>query len=111
MVSDELKKEVEKISRAGGTPLVVTRNGKAYGVIHLKDIVKGGIKERFIQLRKMGIRTVMITGDNRLTAATIAAEAGVDDFLAEDYPGEQTEPDPRVPDGRKDGCHDRRRDE
>ena len=74
---------MEKISLAGGTPLVVTKNGKALGVIHLKDIVKGGIKERFIQLRKMGIRTVMITGDNRLTAATIAAEAGVDDFLAE----------------------------
>src|SRR5665647_933612 len=86
VVSEDLRKEVEKISLAGGTPLVVTKNGKAYGVIHLKDIVKGGIKERFIQLRKMGIRTVMITGDNRLTAATIAAEAGVDDFLAEATP-------------------------
>jgi K+-transporting ATPase ATPase B chain len=85
-VSEALREEVGKISLAGGTPLVVTRNGKAYGVIHLKDIVKGGIKERFIQLRKMGIRTVMITGDNRLTAATIAAEAGVDDFLAEATP-------------------------
>jgi potassium-transporting ATPase ATP-binding subunit len=85
-VSDALRKEVGRISIAGGTPLVVTKNGTAYGVIHLKDIVKGGIKERFIQLRKMGIRTVMITGDNRLTAATIAAEAGVDDFLAEATP-------------------------
>jgi len=86
VVSEALRKEVETISLAGGTPLIVTRNGKAYGVIHLKDIVKGGIKERFIQLRKMGIRTVMITGDNRLTAATIAAEDGVDDFLAEATP-------------------------
>jgi K+-transporting ATPase ATPase B chain len=85
-VSDELRRNVETIARAGGTPLVVAKNGKAFGVVHLKDIVKGGIKERFIQLRKMGIRTVMITGDNRLTAATIAAEAGVDDFLAEATP-------------------------
>jgi len=85
-VSDELKEAVDTISRAGGTPLVVAQNGKALGVIHLKDIVKGGIKERFVQLRRMGIKTVMITGDNRLTAATIAAEAGVDDFLAEATP-------------------------
>jgi len=86
IVSENLKTVVEMISRAGGTPLVVAKNGKALGVIHLKDIVKGGIKERFAQLRKMGIKTVMITGDNRLTAATIAAEAGVDDFLAEATP-------------------------
>jgi len=85
-VSDKLRQEVETIARAGGTPLVVTSNGRALGVVHLKDIVKGGIKERFAQLRKMGIKTVMITGDNRLTAATIAAEAGVDDFLAEATP-------------------------
>ncbi|MFY9800993.1 MAG: potassium-transporting ATPase subunit KdpB [Methanoregula sp.] len=85
-VSDDLKKVVDTISLAGGTPLVVTKSGKALGVVHLKDIVKGGIKERFSQLRKMGIKTVMITGDNRLTAATIAAEAGVDDFLAEATP-------------------------
>jgi K+-transporting ATPase ATPase B chain len=85
-VSDMLKREVDTISRAGGTPLVVARNGRALGVIHLKDIVKGGMKERFAQLRRMGIRTIMITGDNRLTAATIAAEAGVDDFLAEATP-------------------------
>jgi potassium-transporting ATPase ATP-binding subunit len=85
-VSDNLKKEVDAIARAGGTPLIVTKNGRALGVVHLKDIVKGGIKERFSQLRRMGIKTVMITGDNRLTAATIAAEAGVDDFLAEATP-------------------------
>jgi potassium-transporting ATPase ATP-binding subunit len=82
----ELDRLVEGIARDGGTPLIVTRNGDALGVIHLKDIVKGGIKERFIQLRKMGIKTVMITGDNPLTAAAIAAEAGVDDFLAQATP-------------------------
>jgi len=85
-VSPDLKAKVEAISGSGGTPLVVARDGKALGVIHLKDVVKGGIKERFSQLRRMGIKTVMITGDNRLTAATIAAEAGVDDFLAEATP-------------------------
>jgi K+-transporting ATPase ATPase B chain len=77
---------VEQISRAGATPLVVVENEEVLGVIHLKDIVKGGIKERFAHLRKMGIKTVMITGDNALTAAAIAAEAGVDDFLAEAKP-------------------------
>lgn len=77
---------VEKIARSGGTPLVVTKNGEALGVVHLKDIVKGGIRERFAQLRKMGIKTVMITGDNPLTAAAIAAESGVDDFLAQATP-------------------------
>ncbi len=77
---------VERIARGGGTPLVVARNGRAVGVIHLKDIVKGGIRERFGQLRRMGIQTVMITGDNPLTAAAIAAEAGVDDFLAQATP-------------------------
>ncbi|MGD0610581.1 MAG: potassium-transporting ATPase subunit KdpB [Anaerolineales bacterium] len=82
----DLKTQVEAIARGGGTPLVVARNGQALGVIHLKDIVKGGIKERFAQLRKMGIKTVMITGDNPLTAAAIAAEAGVDDFLAQATP-------------------------
>jgi K+-transporting ATPase ATPase B chain len=85
-VSTDLKAKVEAISGSGGTPLVVAKDGKALGVIHLKDVVKGGIKERFSQLRRMGIKTVMITGDNRLTAATIAAEAGVDDFLAEATP-------------------------
>jgi K+-transporting ATPase ATPase B chain len=82
----ELQTTVDNIARNGGTPLVVARNGQALGVIHLKDIVKGGIKERFSQLRKMGIKTVMITGDNPLTAAAIAAEAGVDDFLAQATP-------------------------
>jgi len=82
----ELKTIVDNIARTGGTPLVVERNGEALGVIHLKDIVKGGIKERFIQMRRMGIKTVMITGDNRLTATAIAAEAGVDDFLAQATP-------------------------
>jgi K+-transporting ATPase ATPase B chain len=77
---------VDNISRSGGTPLVVADSREVLGVVQLKDIVKGGIKERFAQLRKMGIRTVMITGDNKLTAAAIAAEAGVDDFLAEAKP-------------------------
>ncbi len=85
-VPAELKTRVEDIARSGGTPLVVARNGQAIGVIHLKDIVKGGIKERFAQMRRMGIKTVMITGDNPLTATAIAAEAGVDDFLAQATP-------------------------
>jgi potassium-transporting ATPase ATP-binding subunit len=79
-------KAVEDISKGGGTPLVVTEGRDVLGVIHLKDVVKGGIKERFAQLRRMGIRTVMITGDNPLTAAAIAAEAGVDDFMAQATP-------------------------
>ena len=82
----ELRSAIDTIARNGGTPLVVARNGQALGVIHLKDIVKGGIKERFAQLRRMGINTIMITGDNPLTAAAIAAEAGVDDFLAQATP-------------------------
>jgi K+-transporting ATPase ATPase B chain len=82
----EVRDSVEIVARSGGTPLVVAENGRALGVIHLKDIVKGGMKERFDQLRAMGIRTVMITGDNPLTAAAIAREAGVDDFLAEAKP-------------------------
>ncbi len=85
-VPPELRSSVEMIARSGGTPLVVARDGQPLGVVHLKDIVKGGIKERFAQLRRMGIRTVMITGDNPLTAAAIAAEAGVDDFLAQATP-------------------------
>ena len=83
---DDVRRSVDEIARKGGTPLVVADNNKALGVIHLKDIVKGGIKERFIDLRHMGIKTVMITGDNPQTAAAIAAEAGVDDFLAEATP-------------------------
>jgi K+-transporting ATPase ATPase B chain len=82
----EVREAVDVISRSGGTPLVVAENGRALGVIHLKDVVKGGMRERFDQLRAMGIRTVMITGDNPLTAAAIAREAGVDDFLAEAKP-------------------------
>jgi potassium-transporting ATPase ATP-binding subunit len=85
-VPADLRSTVEQIARGGGTPLVVERNCQVLGVIHLKDIVKGGIKERFAQLRKMGIKTVMITGDNPLTATAIAAEAGVDDFLAQATP-------------------------
>ncbi len=82
----DLRSSAEAIARAGGTPLAVAENGRALGVIHLKDIVKGGMRERFDQLRAMGIRTVMITGDNPLTAAAIAREAGVDDYLAEAKP-------------------------
>jgi K+-transporting ATPase ATPase B chain len=81
-----VQQSVQDISRVGATPLVVAENKEVLGVIHLKDIVKGGIKERFAHLRKMGIKTVMITGDNPLTATAIAAEAGVDDFLAEAKP-------------------------
>lgn len=82
----ELEKSLESISRKGGTPLVVANEERALGVIYLKDIVKGGIKERFAELRKMGIKTVMITGDNHLTAGAIAFEAGVDDYIAEATP-------------------------
>jgi len=82
----ELQHSVEEVARRGSTPLVVAEGSRALGVVELKDIVKGGIKERFAELRRMGIKTVMITGDNRLTAAAIAAEAGVDDFLAEATP-------------------------
>ncbi|HMH07868.1 MAG TPA: potassium-transporting ATPase subunit KdpB [Terriglobales bacterium] len=85
----EVQASVEQIARSGGTPLVVSENRRALGVIYLKDIVKGGIRERFSQLRSMGIRTVMITGDNPLTAAAIAREAGVDDFLAQATPKEK----------------------
>jgi potassium-transporting ATPase ATP-binding subunit len=79
----------DTIAKSGGTPLAVAKDGKLLGVIHLKDIVKGGIRERFAELRRMGIRTVMITGDNPMTAAAIAAEAGVDDFLAQAMPEEK----------------------
>jgi potassium-transporting ATPase ATP-binding subunit len=82
----QLDDEVDRVARAGGTPLVVAQDNFVLGVIHLKDIVKGGMRERFDELRRMGIRTVMITGDNRITAAVIAEEAGVDDFLAEATP-------------------------
>jgi K+-transporting ATPase ATPase B chain len=82
----EMQTLVDDVARRGSTPLVVAEGARALGVIELKDIVKGGIKERFVELRQMGIKTIMITGDNRLTAAAIAAEAGVDDFLAEATP-------------------------
>jgi K+-transporting ATPase ATPase B chain len=82
----EVSAAVDRIARAGGTPLAVAENGQLMGVIHLKDVVKPGVKERFADLRRMGLRTVMITGDNPITAATIASEAGVDDFLAEATP-------------------------
>jgi K+-transporting ATPase ATPase B chain len=92
-VSPETTREVnalaETIAKSGGTPLAVAKDGKLLGVIHLKDIVKGGIRERFAELRRMGIRTVMITGDNAMTAAAIAAEAGLDDFLAQATPEEK----------------------
>ncbi|MBF0494166.1 MAG: potassium-transporting ATPase subunit KdpB [Candidatus Omnitrophica bacterium] len=83
---DEMKDAASRIAKSGGTPLAVSENARVIGIIHLKDIVKGGIKERFAELRRMGIRTVMITGDNPMTAASIAAEAGVDDYLAEATP-------------------------
>jgi K+-transporting ATPase ATPase B chain len=82
----EIRNTVTQISSSGGTPLVVTENSRVLGVIHLKDIVKGGLKDRFERFRAMGIKTVMITGDNRMTAAAIAKEAGVDDFIAEAKP-------------------------
>lgn len=84
--SKHCEKAVQKIAKKGGTPLVVTKNHRVLGVIYLKDIIKQGVKEKFADLRKMGIKTIMITGDNSLTAASIAAEAGVDDFLAEATP-------------------------
>lgn len=85
-VPAELRQAVDGIARSGGTPLAVSENGALVGVIHLKDVVKPGVKERFADLRRMGVRTVMITGDNPVTAAAIASEAGVDDFLAEATP-------------------------
>ena len=84
--SQECDEAVERIAKAGGTPLVVTKNCRVLGVVYLKDIIKSGVKEKFADLRKMGIKTITVTGDNPLTAAAIAAEAGVDDFLAEATP-------------------------
>jgi potassium-transporting ATPase ATP-binding subunit len=88
---EDVRSTVETIARAGGTPLVVAEDRRVLGTIHLKDIVKPGIADRFAELRRMGLRTVMITGDNRLTAASIAKEAGVDDFLAESTPEDKLE--------------------
>ena len=90
-IPDELDAKYESVSRLGGTPLAVCQDNDIYGVIYLKDIIKPGIKERFDQLRRMGIRTVMLTGDNRITASVIAAEAGVDDFVAEATPEDKIE--------------------
>ncbi len=83
---DEVNTAVERVARSGGTPLVVASNGQVMGVVELRDIIKGGMKERFAELRRLGLKTIMITGDNPLTAAAIAAEAGVDDFLAQATP-------------------------
>ena len=84
--SDECARAVERVANQGGTPLVVTRDHRVLGVVYLKDIIKNGVREKFADLRKMGIKTIMVTGDNPVTAAAIAAEAGVDDFLAEATP-------------------------
>jgi K+-transporting ATPase ATPase B chain len=89
--ASEVQSIAEGIAKSGGTPLAVARDGRLLGIVHLKDIVKGGIRERFAELRRMGIRTVMITGDNPTTAAAIAAEAGVDDFLAQATPQDKLE--------------------
>lgn len=90
-LTPELDAAYERVSRLGGTPLAVCKNAELYGIIYLKDIVKPGIRERFDQLRRMGVRTVMLTGDNRITAEVIAAEAGVDDFIAEATPEDKIE--------------------
>jgi K+-transporting ATPase ATPase B chain len=83
---EDFKRAVDRVSRSGGTPLAVSENGRLLGVVHLKDIVKPDIKDRFAALRAMGIKTVMVTGDNPITAAAIASEAGVDDFIAQATP-------------------------
>jgi len=90
-ISTDLDNAYEGISRLGGTPLAVCQWEEIYGVIYLKDIIKPGIKERFDQLRRMGIRTIMLTGDNQITASVIAREAGVDDFIAEATPEDKIE--------------------
>jgi K+-transporting ATPase ATPase B chain len=82
----DMARAADDVARRGSTPLAVSEGNEVLGIVELKDIVKAGIKERFSELRRMGIKTVMITGDNKLTAAAIAAEAGVDDFLAEATP-------------------------
>jgi K+-transporting ATPase ATPase B chain len=88
-VPREFERAVDAIARSGGTPLAVVDDGRLLGAVHLKDVIKGGIRERFAELRRMGVRTVMVTGDNKLTAAAIAAEAGVDDFIAQATPEEK----------------------
>ncbi len=106
----EVRRTVEDIAKQRRHAAGRRRRARSRSAsIHLKDIVKGGIKERFAELRRMGIKTVMITGDNPLTAAAIAAEAGVDDFLAQATPEAKLQADPRVPGRRPAGGHDRRR--
>ena len=83
---DALQQAIASIAKQGGTPLVVSDGERAVGVVHLKDVMKGGVRERFASLRKLGLRTLLITGDNPLTAAAVAAEAGIDDFMAEASP-------------------------
>jgi K+-transporting ATPase ATPase B chain len=90
-VSSKLREDVDNIARQGGTPLLIANNGQAIGVVYLKDVVKSGIRERFARLRNMGIKTIMVTGDNPVTAAAIAAEAGVDDFMAQATPEQKLE--------------------
>src|SRR5262249_13073728 len=85
-VAREIQSIADEVSKSGGTPLAVASDGRLLGLVELQDIVQGGIRERFAELRRMGIRTIMITGDNPMTAAAIAAEAGVDDFLAQATP-------------------------
>ena len=105
----ELQVQLDRIGREGGTPLAVARDSQVLGVVYLKDTIKEGMKVRFDQLRAMGIKTVMVTGDNRLTAAKIAEESGVDDFLAEATPEAQARADPRAAAGRAPRGDDRRR--
>ena len=102
----DVRDVVNEIGREGGTPLVVAEGKEALGVIRLDDIIKGGIKERFAELREMGIKTIMITGDNPLTAAAVAAEAGVDDFLAQATPRGKTGIDSGVSGRGQDGGYD-----
>lgn len=106
----EVAQATDQIARSGGTPLVVLRDQRALGVIHLKDVVKPGIRDRFERIRVMGIKTIMITGDNRLTAQAIAREAGVDD-LAEAKPERQASTHPKRSSRRTNGCHVRRWDQ
>ena len=107
----ELQEQLDLIGREGGTPLAVCRDNHVLGVVYLKDIVKEGMSARFDELRRMGISTVMVTGDNRLTAAKIAEESGVDDFLPGSDPGAEAGADPHPPGRRPDGRDGRRRDQ
>ena len=108
-IPPDLEAAYEKVSRLGGTPLAVCQDNEIYGVIYLKDIVKPGLRERFDQLRRMGVKTIMLTGDNRITASVIAEEAGVDDFIAEATPEDKIEVSSARTGGWQAGCHDGRR--